>query len=314
MEDYIVVIGAANIDIGGNPYNKLIKNDSNPGKITISYGGVGRNIAENLSMLGMNVKLVVAMGNDALGRDLLEYCKKCGIDTSYTLIDDGNSSMYMYINNVEGDMAIALSDVDIAHKITPSYLDSIEKLINNAQVVVMDCNVTHELFMHLKKICKVPIFIDPVSQSHASKIKNHLNGINTTKPNRLEAEYLTDIPIESLEDYKKAAEEILSQGVKRVFISMGSDGMLAAQDNDYYLIDKYPVEVKSTTGAGDSAGAALIWSLSDKEYGQDIIRAAEAANAAASVTVESGKTINHELSEELIIQRIEEGKMKVHKI
>ena len=70
MEDkkYVVVIGAANIDIGGTPYKPLIPGDSNPGVIKMSYGGVGRNIAHNLALLGVDVELVTAAGDDTLCR------------------------------------------------------------------------------------------------------------------------------------------------------------------------------------------------------------------------------------------------------
>jgi pseudouridine kinase len=61
-DDYVVVIGGANVDIGGTPYNELIPEDSNPGRITVTFGGVGRNIAHNLANLGVNTKLITAVG------------------------------------------------------------------------------------------------------------------------------------------------------------------------------------------------------------------------------------------------------------
>ena len=63
-ENYVTVIGGSNMDIQGFPNNPLVMKDSNPGKVDISMGGVGRNIAENLSRLDVNTKLISAMGND----------------------------------------------------------------------------------------------------------------------------------------------------------------------------------------------------------------------------------------------------------
>ena len=71
--DYVVVIGGANVDIGCTPYNELIPEDSNPGRITITFGGVGRNIAHNLANLGVNTKLITAVGNDPFGNEILNY-------------------------------------------------------------------------------------------------------------------------------------------------------------------------------------------------------------------------------------------------
>ena len=313
-EKYVVVIGAANIDIGGTAYKELIPADSNQGIITISFGGVGRNIAYNLAKLGVNVVFITALGDDTLGKDLLNHCKDSGINTDYVrIISDSSSSMYIYINNCHGDMELAMSHVEIVKNITPEYLDSVKDILNGSQAVMTDCNITQESFNHLKEICTVPLYVDPVSVSHADKIKYNLSGIDTIKPNKLEAEYLTDILIETEEDYKKAALVLIDQGVNNVFISMGDRGMLAAQGEKVYIVERYPADVISTTGAGDAATAAIIWaftSLKDK----DIITEARAANATASLTIESYQTTHPELSESTIIKRLSNFNNKVKEL
>ena len=116
MEDkkYAVVIGAANIDIGGTPYKPLIPGDSNPGVIKMSYGGVARNIAHNLTLLGFNVELITAAGNDTLGMEMLRKCEAIGLDTSLSVVvPGGSSSVYLFINDEKGEMDLALSHVDI---------------------------------------------------------------------------------------------------------------------------------------------------------------------------------------------------------
>ena len=51
---YIAVAGGVNIDVGARCARKLRMKDSNPGYVRTSFGGVGRNIAHNLSLLGVN--------------------------------------------------------------------------------------------------------------------------------------------------------------------------------------------------------------------------------------------------------------------
>ena len=53
---YAVVVGGVNLDIGGRSFGKLVPADSNPGQVRTSLGGVGRNIAHNMALLGMDVK------------------------------------------------------------------------------------------------------------------------------------------------------------------------------------------------------------------------------------------------------------------
>ncbi len=52
---YIVVAGGVNVDIGAQSFQKLRTKDSNPGHVHMSLGGVGRNIAHDLRLLGAEV-------------------------------------------------------------------------------------------------------------------------------------------------------------------------------------------------------------------------------------------------------------------
>ena len=310
---YAVVIGAANIDIGGTPYKPLIPGDSNPGVIKMSYGGVARNIAHNMTMLGVDVEFVTAVGDDTLGMEMLKRCEGTGMDTSLSVVvPGGSSSVYLFINDEKGEMDLALSHVDIVKHITPEYIESIKDVINSSAVVVADCNLSQETILKLKDICEVPIYIDTVSVSHADKIKGHLNGIDTLKPNLLEAEFLTDMIIESEYDCLEAARALISQGLRRVFISMGPEGMIAADKNHAIMADRYPANVKSTTGAGDSAMAAIVWSSLNEE-GDGLTEPAMAANAAASATISVDATIHPEMSSKLI-KKIRKQNVAIHEI
>ena len=310
---YAVVIGAANIDIGGTPYKPLIPGDSNPGVIKMSYGGVARNIAHNMTMLGIDVEFVTAVGDDTLGMEMLKRCEGTGMDTSLSVVvPGGSSSVYLFINDEKGEMDLALSHVDIVKHITPEYIESIKDVINSSAVVVADCNLSQETILKLKEICEVPLYMDTVSVSHADKIKGHLDGIDTLKPNLLEAEFLTDMIIESEYDCLEAARALINQGVRRVFISMGPDGMIAADKDHAIMVDRYPANVKSTTGAGDSAMAAIVWSSLNEE-GDGLTEPAMAANAAASATISVDSTIHPEMSSKLVKKIIKQN-VAIHEI
>ena len=82
----VAVIGGVNMDIGGSPFAKLVMRDSNPGVITARPGGVGRNIAHDLRLLGAEVSLVTAVGGDVYGQGILASCRELGIDMSLARI------------------------------------------------------------------------------------------------------------------------------------------------------------------------------------------------------------------------------------
>ena len=62
---YAVVCGGVNIDIGAHSFAPLRAKDSNPGKVELSLGGVGRNIAHNMRLLGVPTYLLTAVGGDS---------------------------------------------------------------------------------------------------------------------------------------------------------------------------------------------------------------------------------------------------------
>ena len=86
MEKRVAVIGGMNMDIGGAAGGELRLRDSNPGRVSLRPGGVGRNIAHNLRLLGLEVSLVSAVGDDPFGRALTDSCRALGLDLSMTRI------------------------------------------------------------------------------------------------------------------------------------------------------------------------------------------------------------------------------------
>jgi len=88
----VTVFGAANTDLVGFPETGLVFSDSNKGRIKMLPGGVGRNIAENLSRLGQNVSLVSVLGDDVFKDFLLRQAAEARIDMSEAVVLEGQSS------------------------------------------------------------------------------------------------------------------------------------------------------------------------------------------------------------------------------
>ena len=292
--NYAVVVGGVNVDIGGRSHAKLVEADSNPGKVSITLGGVGRNIAHNMSLLGVDVKMLTAIGEDVYGNRIAESCRTLGIDASRALrVSDCATSTYLYIADEAGEMAMALSDMEICDRITPSYLSANQQVLQNAQVVVADTNVPTETLVYLAENCSAPIFCDPVSTIKAEKLRPVLNKIHTLKPNRLEAELLSGVAINSKADAEAAAKVLLEKGVQRVFLSMGTEGMYAATAETQIWMENIPGDMVNTTGCGDSVMAALVWAWMND---LDLEETLKAGLAAGSITMESSETINPAMS------------------
>ena len=301
-DSYVVVVGGLNVDIGGRSFSPLVAADSNPGAVSVSMGGVGRNIAHNLSLMGVNVKLLTAYGDDANGQQASQVCARMGIDMRYAQqIPGAVTSTYLYLADPEGEMALAVSDMRICDKITPEYLAQHMSLLQNARVIIADTNIPESSLEFLVKNCTVPIFIDPVSTKKAVKLRPILSRIHTLKPNRLEAELLSGVTIRSNEDVAAAADALLDAGIQRVFISLGADGVYAATAQEKRHLPNMPVRPVNTTGCGDAFMAALVWAwLKDL----DLQQTAQAGLAAAGIALESAETINPNMSEDAISKKI----------
>ena len=300
---YAVVVGGVNMDIGGCSRSALVAEDSNPGVVTMSMGGVGRNIAHNLSLLGTDVRMLTAYGDDLYGSRVAASCSELGIDMSHTLKLPGeNTSTYLYITGPDGEMALAVSDMSICDRITPAYLAEKLALLQNAQVIVCDTNIPAESLAYLAENCDVPIFCDPVSTVKAEKIRPILGKLHTLKPNKLEAELLSGIPIREKADVEKAAQALLDTGLRRVFISLGSEGCYGATHNGSMWMPNFPVNMVNTTGCGDAFMAAMVWAYLE---GTELEGSLRAGLAASSIAIETTETINSAMSVSLLRERIE---------
>ena len=299
---YVTVVGGVNVDIGGRPAAALVARDSNPGAVHSSLGGVGRNIAHNMALLGLDVRLVTAFGDDLNAQKLAASCGELGIDISQSpVISGGRTSTYLFINDEHGDMALAVSDMEIYRHLTPQALAQRHKLLDASQVVVVDTNIPEESIAWLAENCAAPLFADPVSTAKAVKLKPVLGKLHTLKPNRLEAELLSGVPITGEASLNKAADALLETGLRRVFISLGAEGVFAADHSGRVQLPCLSAELVNATGCGDAFMAAIAWAYL---RGTDLADTARAGLAASSIAMESRETINPAMSEEALESRL----------
>ena len=299
---YAVVVGGVNVDICGRSFHPLVEADSNPGRVSTSLGGVGRNIAHNMSLMGVDVRLLTAFGDDPNGQRIAASCSELGIDASHALRLAGETtSTYLYLTSPDGEMALAVSDMEVCRRITPAYLAGNLPLLQSAQVVVADANIPEESLRYLAQNSSAPLFVDPVSTAKAEKLRPILSRIHTLKPNALEASILSGVEIHTDADVELAADRLLQMGVHRLFLSLGSRGVYAAMGSERLWLQNLPGTMVNTTGCGDAFMAALVWAYLE---GMDLKDTALSGLAAASVAMESPETINPNLSAEAVQSRI----------
>jgi pseudouridine kinase len=282
---YVLAIGATNVDILGTAHGPLVLGDSTPGRIRYANGGVARNVAENLARLGLDTHLLSAVGDDSLGRNVLAATRHAGVqvDACWTL-PDAATSTYVSLHSSDGDMAIAVNDMDIVARVNPALLATRTQVFQLATAWVLDCNLTEEA---LTWICHLdmqrPIFVDGVSAFKCLRIKPVLHRIHTLKLNQLEASAVSGMPCATAADMQAVAQWLHLQGVQQVVISLGKQGLFwSGKDAGYSMLGALPCTVVNTTGVGDALLAGLVYAyLQD----QPLPQAAQFARACATLTL-----------------------------
>ena len=305
-DPYVCIVGGTNIDIQGFPKNNLILNDSNPGQVKLSSGGVGRNIGENLVKLDVAVKLISVVGGDTYGTKIVEEAMLIGLDMRESLIlRDQSTSTYLSVLDESGDMAIAISHMDIFDKMDIEFIKTKKQVINNAKICVIDTNIPRDVIEYIvTNYRNTDFFLDTVSTTKALKIRDLLGYFHTIKPNHIEAEMLTGISINCRVDMDKAAQHFFDLGVKRVFITMGSDGVYYNDQNTAGVVVVPPVEVINATGAGDAFLAAIV----NSHFNDcNIEYATRFAIAASSIAIAHEDTINPYMSLTNVDRRMKES-------
>jgi len=298
---YVMVIGGINVDIGGTPFQTFVPEDSNPGTVHTSFGGVGRNIAQNLALLSLPVEMMTTLGNDDNAKKIEDHCKSVGISLNYAKrVPDLPTSTYLYVENEKGKMVAAVADMGIIDRLDVQYIKEQADAIAKAKIIVLDTNPPEDTILEVLRNAKAPVIADAVSTTKAKKLFKGLNYLTGLKCNDIEAETFTGIQITDVESAHKAAEKLVSMGVKNAFISLGSEGACAADKDGSFYLPPLSGKVVNTTGCGDAFTAGLVYAY---YRGFNIKEALRAGLATATFPLETEKSVNESLSESEMCRR-----------
>ena len=210
----------------------------------------------------------------------------------------GRTSAYLCINEQNGDLSAAVSDMTICDGLTPARLEPLLPVLNRGSMVIADANLPEETLAWIAKKITVPVAADPVSVSKAPRLLPLLSRLTLLKPNIPEAELLTGVTIRGDLNLSRAADALHRLGVKRVYISLGSRGVWADDVREGgMLIPCAPGTIVNTTGCGDAFVAAAADAFLN---GLDTMEAARRALAASAICAEDNAAVSPKLSQEAI--------------
>jgi pseudouridine kinase len=290
----VTVIGASNVDITGFTKHELIYKDANIGTMKTSAGGVGRNIAENLSKLDFDVNLVSIFGDDPLSDFIVNHNIDVGINVSESLfLKNASTSTFIAIMDSHNDLALGISAMDIYDDIDTEKLLSKQQK-KQADYVVLETNFDEKTLQSAVKLFPdSKIVLDTVSGKKAMRALPVLAHLFILKTNLLEAEMMSGLQAKSPEGYPKLVQWFLDNGVKNVFITLGKEGVIYGNAVKIAHQSSIPSTVINTIGAGDSFVSGLIYA---DNLDKDIDQCARYGMAAASITVGHNEAVSPDMS------------------
>jgi pseudouridine kinase len=315
-EDAAVVIGGANVDIKATSTEPVEPATSNPGRMSSSMGGVGRNIAENLARLGTPTHLLAAVGADAFGERLLRETRAAGVLVDHVLRSTGPTGTYTAILDSNGELVTAVSDMATADELDPTFVRSSRDLIAHASFLVLDGNLRVDVVsvsLDLAGAAHVPVLLDPVSDAKAAVLADALDPtrpVFVVTPNRTELAALTAMPTRTDRQIAAASRALHRRGVVNVWVSLGRRGsvlssMSTGSDETATMeLAALPGAVTDVTGAGDAMIGAFVHA---HLAGRPIEDAMRFAHAAAALTIESAETVRADLTATAVDARLTAG-------
>jgi pseudouridine kinase len=306
----IAIVGGSCVDIFATSALPLVSRDSNPGTVNIGFGGVGRNIAENLARLGQDATLIAPFGSDPFSAQMLAYTAAAGVHTEHSLIvSDKQTPFYISVNDADGDMAVAVNDMQICERLTPEFLSRKLAVLNACDAVLLDANIPQEAVSYLSENCVPPLFADAVSTKKAMKLVPALPHLFALKTNVQEAEALLGLHLTSdMNSLKDAANRFHAMGIPHIFITLGKNGAFVSGFGKQIKQSAYPVNAVNGNGCGDAFCAAAFLGVLENQPPERLL---QIALAAAAVTAICSQAVDPHISMETVQTFIRETRQQV---
>jgi len=303
----VLVIGAASLDMIGRLKSDMQMGSSTPAHIRISFGGVARNVAENLARLGQPVNLLTVVGEDQTGEALLKRTAEAGVNVDAVLRTSLQpSGTYLGVVNENGELQFALDDMRALSLISPEYIRQNIHYFEAASMLFIDANLPKEtmrIVMSQARKCRLQVCADPTSTSLACKLSPYLGQFRLITPNSAEAAILTQQNFSSSNrrEAMRAAKMLVAQGVEIVVIALAKFGVAYATSETSGHVPAIRTNIVDPTGAGDALTATVLFGLLNEMPLDDAVRLGVSA---ASLTLRHSGAVAPDLSLEKLYDQL----------
>ncbi|HSF82495.1 MAG TPA: carbohydrate kinase family protein [Anaerolineales bacterium] len=306
-EGPVLVIGGAGVDIVGRLKSEPRGSTSNPGQIRSSFGGVARNVAENLARLGQPVSLISVVGEDEAGERLLEGLEAAGVNTAGVLRSARqDTGSYLAVVSPGGEFYFGVDDMRAMAELSREHVLAHEHLFKEAAILFVDANIPKDTLrtaMSLARKARLPVCADPTSVTLAPRLRPYLSRLILITPNSAEAAIYCDTTskVSTRKQALEAAKALVSLGVQIAIITLAEQGLCYATSETSGYIPAIRTEIVDPTGAGDALSATVIFALLNDIPLDDAVRLGVSA---ASLTLRYRGAVVPDLSLEKLYDQL----------
>lgn len=280
----ICVVGSSNIDLISKvprlpKLGETLVGDS----FHLGYGGKGANQAVMAAKLGAQVTMVTKLGRDVFGDGTLQNYRAQGIDDRYILFDDALFSGVapIFVDPAARNFIVIIPGANLG--LSPDDVQNAREAITQAQILICQLEIPTETTLEAFRVGKQANLLTILNPAPAAQLPDELLQLaDIVAPNETEAELLTNIPVQTLDDAKRAAKKLLERGPRTVILTLGERGALVLDHSGMWHAPAIQVDAVDSTGAGDAFIGALAVFLGE---GLGLEQAVPRANTVAAQSV-----------------------------
>ena len=302
MPKPVTCIGAAFVDELFHMKEEMIVGSTVPASVIKTVGGVSRNIAHQLALLGVDVQLISVFGNDSDGDWLKQSCTNAGVNLDASITREGLSGKYTAILNLDAELFTAFLTNAATNLITPEHLEKHKPLLQTASYLLADANISvaaGEWLLAFSNKTGIPLILEPVSIPPARKFKNmDLRGLHLVTPNEDELPVLCS---EKALFTQHQIQELIEKGVDNVWLHHGKLGSAFYNKEGSITLHAPEIEIVDCTGAGDGSLSGFILG---KTLGRDDVDCLKLAHTLSAEILQVNGAIATHLNQQKLLSLV----------
>ncbi|MFD0676227.1 MULTISPECIES: PfkB family carbohydrate kinase [unclassified Paenibacillus] len=269
MSSFVSVIGTVFVDCKGFSKNEYIPTGRNLGSIQFVHGGVGRNVAENLTNLDLTTSFVSTVDSTGLGDEIIQRLKKSNAHTEYLGKINQGMGMWLAVLDENGNLAGSISQMPQLDELERIIDTSGKKIVQQSTHIVLELDLNEQISKRVVELSlqeNKPVFGIPGNLDVILSNMSLLDQLECFICNDIEAGRLLGKNIDSLNQNELIQELISfvdSSGLRSMVITLGENGSIyydsRTKESGYQPV--FPVKLVDSSGAGDAFFSGTVMGL-----------------------------------------------------